>query len=668
MSNQVAGSVKLEFDGKEVSRGVAEVQRSLNKMEAQAKKVGDTLRSLKSTAIGVGTALIGIRGAADVFNRYIESTQTSSDSFAATMTATKQVVENFFVALQNNSLGSFISRLDTVIERARDLYKLFDSLNDMRLAGNFSHGAAQLALEKYKNKGWEYQEAEQRLKALKKTKGASKEEIAEAESTLAKLKLEKETLKKDAEAKMASQRKITNLKLQEFTRTITKAFEAKVDIPESEKWKDNKIEIEDIEGWRTYGLVAGYNEEYDKYRNLEDERRMLHKQMSGTDTPWYMLAGRKSVESEALKSKDSNDKIQETLKRIAEIEAEQMKIPKAAHYRKVYIINDTLSDGKRNDLSQTMLDRDMEGIQAEQLETKKHRGIRIDGIDGLNSKQAKGDRKPIKLKPLKPNSWLPKELLEAFGGFNVGAKKEEMLKDLSDKESLLTMDLALSVQGSKAAKALAEDLRKVKEEKESIERGGLDFSKFSKGLGVDIKATYIKQLEDMQKAQEKAAEGARTLGDAIGGVGSIISNIGSLFGDETGQMVQGLASVVDGIAKAVPAFQALTIAKAANSAAETPVVGWINAIAAITSVVAAFAALPKFETGGIVGGSSYYGDKLLVRANSGELILNQAQQRSLYNQMEAARSGSVEVGGEFRIKGGDLVATIQRTTKNKGRN
>jgi len=43
--------------------------------------------------------------------------------------------------------------------------------------------------------------------------------------------------------------------------------------------------------------------------------------------------------------------------------------------------------------------------------------------------------------------------------------------------------------------------------------------------------------------------------------------------------------------------------------------------------------LPRFENGGIVGGNSMSGDKILARVNSGELILNRGQQDRLANQL-----------------------------------
>lgn len=48
----------------------------------------------------------------------------------------------------------------------------------------------------------------------------------------------------------------------------------------------------------------------------------------------------------------------------------------------------------------------------------------------------------------------------------------------------------------------------------------------------------------------------------------------------------------------------------------------------------------KFEQGGIVGGSGYTGDRHMIWANAGELILNRAQQRSIAGQLASPSSGN----------------------------
>ena len=84
-------------------------------------------------------------------------------------------------------------------------------------------------------------------------------------------------------------------------------------------------------------------------------------------------------------------------------------------------------------------------------------------------------------------------------------------------------------------------------------------------------------------------------------------------------------------------------------------------MAAMTAQQAASLALTAFATGGIVGGTSYSGDRVLARLNSGEMVLNGHQQARLFN---AINGGGMLGGGEvtFKIKGSDLYGTIKNYT------
>jgi hypothetical protein len=70
--------------------------------------------------------------------------------------------------------------------------------------------------------------------------------------------------------------------------------------------------------------------------------------------------------------------------------------------------------------------------------------------------------------------------------------------------------------------------------------------------------------------------------------------------------------------------------------------GFIQTIKSITgqSWIPTLWTIPRFEQGGIVGGNSYHGDKILARVNSGELILNQQQQAKLDSQLDSKSSGN----------------------------
>lgn len=72
---------------------------------------------------------------------------------------------------------------------------------------------------------------------------------------------------------------------------------------------------------------------------------------------------------------------------------------------------------------------------------------------------------------------------------------------------------------------------------------------------------------------------------------------------------------------------------AAISAGVSAVLSAMATAMGVAAVGGALATAGKFAQGGIVGGTSPTGDKLLARVNSGEMILNMTQQRRLYNAL-----------------------------------
>ena len=80
------------------------------------------------------------------------------------------------------------------------------------------------------------------------------------------------------------------------------------------------------------------------------------------------------------------------------------------------------------------------------------------------------------------------------------------------------------------------------------------------------------------------------------------------------------------------------VANATASGARLPFPANIAAIAAgVAAVVGALSIVGSFTTGGIVGGNSPSGDKLLARVNSGEMILNREQQSRLFSMLNGIR-------------------------------
>ena len=152
-----------------------------------------------------------------------------------------------------------------------------------------------------------------------------------------------------------------------------------------------------------------------------------------------------------------------------------------------------------------------------------------------------------------------------------------------------------------------------------------------------------------------------------------LNTIANLTGEGAAAWVNWASTVMTSIATAIPMIAALTTAKnaeatanakaaatgAASSVAAIPILGPIMAVAAIGSIIAAFASIPKFADGGIIGGSSFIGDNMIARVNSGEMILNGTQQRNLFNLLDG-KGGSIgsSASVEFKISGKDLVGTL----------
>ncbi len=160
---------------------------------------------------------------------------------------------------------------------------------------------------------------------------------------------------------------------------------------------------------------------------------------------------------------------------------------------------------------------------------------------------------------------------------------------------------------------------------------------------------------------ELANNAAVGFGEAIGGVISGTQSLGSLFSGMIGLVANfmkdlGKQLIAIGIARI--AFDKLKFSGIGAVAAG------IALVALSTVISSKFNQAPKFATGGVVGGSSYYGDKVLARVNSGELILNQDQQRNLYGQMNG---GATTVIPDVRIQGQDLLIVFDRATNRKNR-
>ena len=199
-----------------------------------------------------------------------------------------------------------------------------------------------------------------------------------------------------------------------------------------------------------------------------------------------------------------------------------------------------------------------------------------------------------------------------------------------------------------------------------------DFEKI-KGLGnVDLGnfEGVRKTMTDIQGIVDPTAKGFAAAGTACQALGGAMQQLGS-----------DSAAAKAGLVMAAIGQLALSLATAMTDAAKQSWITWLAfGISGTAQLVSMVATISQFATGGIVGGNSKSGDRVLARVNSGEMILNAAQQAQLFaianGRMQptvntdvlaglmAGGAGGSKVGSVVgKIRGRDIVLVTANETR-----
>lgn len=234
---------------------------------------------------------------------------------------------------------------------------------------------------------------------------------------------------------------------------------------------------------------------------------------------------------------------------------------------------------------------------------------------------------------------------EVFAEGSIGWVEQEVAKANKEWKSAVT-------EGEKQAAQAR--LKVLQEELEVLKSGKISTGKLSP-LGVE--SPYLSALnaydsgvvydpkmrinpigktaKEASKQTDKAIEGVKTLT-------SVISDLGI-----TSHFVSPEVSKVTNIIGRV----LTTIGGAVGGP-------WGLALQGIGGIVG------SFDTGGIIGGTSYKGDKLTAQVSSGEMILNKAQQRNL---LAIAGGGGTPSVTAVEVRGDKMVLLINNTLRQQGK-
>ena len=273
-----------------------------------------------------------------------------------------------------------------------------------------------------------------------------------------------------------------------------------------------------------------------------------------------------------------------------------------------------------------------------------------------------------------------KQLVEGSAEwFNI----DEQIKSLEDARKIMTE--GVTVSGTDMSKLLNPDkTKRGLEDAISGLQNKLQDIDWSTPEGKDQFDRYVEKIQEFkgelstlsevwedammtptEKAQKKLEDTADTInsvGNAISATSELFSALGDVAGDEDLQVAGIVAKAVATVALSFA--QALTTAKSWIDWLAFGVTGLTTMLSMISSIKQATAG--SFAQGGIIGGSSYSGDKLLANVNSGEMILNSRQQRNLFNLLDTGtmpQRGGTNVQVTGVVRGTDLLLVQKNTNK-----
>ena len=229
-------------------------------------------------------------------------------------------------------------------------------------------------------------------------------------------------------------------------------------------------------------------------------------------------------------------------------------------------------------------------------------------------------------------------------------------EDLRDKLSTTSDEYTYWSQQVNNTKIKIAEVEGVDEAKTSID----DLTTSTSTKLVDWAGAISSTVQEF--AANIAVSIGETLGNMISGTGASLNGVFIGLTKIIGKFLKGLGEAM------IQAGLAGLALKAAFSNPFATIGAGIALIVFSTAMENAMSSAPAFANGGLVGGQSFYGDKILARVNSGELILNQKQQRALYGQMNSvADGGTSTIIPDVRISGQDLIVVFNRAQNKKDR-
>lgn len=637
---------RLIMDSAQYSGGLEKAQKSLDKyveknmtLEGVAKNVGSAIGKI---SVGIGAATTA--GAA--FNKFMESSQAKGDAMAETMEAARATIDQFFYALGAGEFNTFLNGLDEIINKSVAVQRATDQLGNTRM----SHGVRSSMNEA------EIQEAQY----IAKNKFAPLEErIAAFEKWANALKKQEginNTLGSDLATALTAQieKEIGNSNIKVSVEEALEGFDIDLINPDEGKRDQTKERIR-----RLYGQYVSSRESLESERrstSSEGRRRGIDIQIAELEKVY-----RKEIIANAMLNKYKDEELQG----IGDLIIEQQGL-----------ISSLKSMGREYNEAATEFNNSNKGVKGftpvESLE-----GYKVYTGSGTGSAGVGAGNK--------------KELGVEVGYVERDLKIKTAIERTSDNK--LSDEIFKAIQGDKKLPVLMQPVQELieggmNEGPEEVEDPALEGLRDRIGMYDTIQQKIASYKDMLKYANEEEAgyiqsqiamweEYANKIGstakegDDLSAITGAIGQIGGALSSTGNDWLSYIGNSMSAVAQMIQVIQALTRAKSAAAIAEQATLPFpenlaaiASTIAALTSAMSSISSIGNFAEGGIVGGTNYQ-DGITARVSSGEMFINQADQKKLYDSIHSGNLG----GGNGRavVTGEQIVMAANNWGKRTGR-
>ena len=604
-------------------------------VEDLAGKFGVSVPKLGAMSV----AIAGVTGALKVAKDAFFASEANLDEWGRTVDASKAVYEGFLTSLNTGDISGFLQRIDQIISAAREAYDELDRLGTQRTIDSPRLNAQRAENERFRamlRTGRYIAPTDGRKATMKEGQLLTKSQL--------------DNISRMLENGMKNVNNITKSEIQQIRASINALYKKEainlgMSLSEFKKGTSSMSALDE--------RIAGYNNYVKTQRDIDMAKRSVaiaSAEGLTVDEKTYEKARQKNP-YERYKAwgvfKDSG----ETMTKITELVTQMTNLQTQ--------VTNTTAQGYRN------INR-VEGITVG--------GGRSGGGGGRVDTPAPD----VVIDPLAGIKFQQTE----FDGGVMNSEFGAMVTELAAKYFKQTFDESIRNMDSETVKSLMQTTETVNDVFKNVDINKPEPKKQDNG-----------DTKEKTKETDEISKAAKAFG-AMNNIMGALQNMGVKVPEglqKAMNVMQSLISAIQSVQTIVQMFA--TSSQAANTAAVTANTGALIAMQGAMAANTTINAIPflagggvvgqvvnskRFAFGGIVsgiskraangfvGGNNYSGDLIPIAVNSGELILNRAQQGNIASQLTQG-SGIANLSLEKVITGEDIRIVLNNNKRRRSR-